>query len=59
MVAWLLATFTQWFRGYRYRLALGLIAIPIVFSLIRRSGLMVFALYRLLFGAMLIGLGLL
>jgi hypothetical protein len=29
LVAWLLATFTQWFRGYRYRLALGLIAFPL------------------------------
>ena len=29
LVAWLLATFTQWFRGYRYRLALGLVAFPL------------------------------
>jgi hypothetical protein len=29
LVAWLLATFTQWFRDYRYRLTLGLIAIPL------------------------------
>src|ERR1700721_1367099 len=29
LVAWLLATFTQWFRVYRYRLALGLIAFPL------------------------------
>jgi hypothetical protein len=29
LVAWLLATFTPWFRGYRYRLALGLIAFPL------------------------------
>ena len=27
--AWLLATFTQWFRGYRYRVSLGLIAFPL------------------------------
>jgi hypothetical protein len=27
--AWLLATFTQWFRGYRYRVTLGLIAFPL------------------------------
>jgi hypothetical protein len=27
--AWLLATFTQWFRGYRYRITLGLIAFPL------------------------------
>ncbi len=36
-----------------------LIALPIAFSLIRRAGLLPFALYRLLFGAMLVGLGLL
>jgi hypothetical protein len=29
LVAWLLATFTQWFRGYRYRVSLGLIAFPL------------------------------
>ena len=29
LAAWLLATFTQWFRGYRYRLTLGLIAFPL------------------------------
>jgi hypothetical protein len=29
LVAWLLATFTQWFRGYRYRLTFGLIAFPL------------------------------
>ena len=29
LVAWLLATFTQWFRGYRYRVTLGLIAFPL------------------------------
>ena len=27
--AWLLATFTQFFRGYRYRVSLGLIAFPL------------------------------
>jgi undecaprenyl-diphosphatase len=36
-----------------------LIALPVAFSLIKRSGLLVFALYRLLFGLALIGLGLL
>jgi hypothetical protein len=35
LVAWLLATFTQWVRGYRYRVTLGLIAFPL-------SGLMGF-----------------
>jgi undecaprenyl-diphosphatase len=40
-------------------LALVLLALPIAFALMRRSGLLPFALYRLLFGAMLIGLGLL
>ena len=39
--------------------ALVLVALPIAFSLIRRAGLMAFVLYRLLFGAMLLGLGLL
>ncbi len=29
LVAWLLATFTQWLRGYRYRVTLGLIAFPL------------------------------
>jgi hypothetical protein len=29
LIAWLLATFTQLFRGYRYRLTLGLIAFPL------------------------------
>jgi hypothetical protein len=29
LVTWLLATFTQWFRGYRYRVSLGLIAFPL------------------------------
>jgi len=29
LVAWLLATLTQWFRGYRYRVSLGLIAFPL------------------------------
>jgi hypothetical protein len=29
LVAWLLATFAQWFRDYRYRLTLGLIAFPL------------------------------
>src|ERR1700727_786521 len=29
LVAWLLGTFTLWFRGYRYRLGLGLIAFPL------------------------------
>jgi hypothetical protein len=29
LAAWLLATFTQWFRGYRYRVTLGLIAFPL------------------------------
>ncbi len=36
-----------------------LVALPIAFSLIRRAGLLPFALYRLLFGAILLGLGLL
>ena len=27
--AWLLATFTPWLRGYRYRITLGLIAFPL------------------------------
>lgn len=51
--------------GFSDLLALGLsfllvmIALPIAFSLIRRAGLLPFALYRLLFGAMLVGLGLL
>ncbi len=51
--------------GYSDLLALGLsfalvfIALPIAFSLIRRAGLLPFALYRLLFGALLLGLGLL
>jgi hypothetical protein len=35
LIAWLLGTFTQWLRGYRYRVALGLIAFPL-------SGLMGF-----------------
>jgi hypothetical protein len=35
LIAWLLATFTQFLRGYRYRVALGLIAFPL-------SGLMGF-----------------
>jgi undecaprenyl-diphosphatase len=39
--------------------ALVLLALPIAFALIRRSGLLPFVLYRLLFGALLIGLGLL
>ncbi len=39
--------------------ALVLVALPIAFALIRRAGLLPFAIYRLLFGAMLIGLGLL
>lgn len=39
--------------------ALTLLMLPIAFSLIRRAGLLPFALYRLLFGAILIGLGLL
>jgi hypothetical protein len=38
---------------------LTLIALPIAFSLIRRAGLLPFALYRLVFGVILIGLGLL
>jgi hypothetical protein len=29
LIAWLLATFTQVFRGYRYRVTLGLIAFPL------------------------------
>src|ERR1700748_3871824 len=29
LIAWLLATFTQFFRGYRYRVSLGLIAFPL------------------------------
>src|SRR5882757_9695387 len=29
LAAWLLATFTQWLRGYRYRVTLGLIAFPL------------------------------
>jgi uncharacterized membrane protein len=29
LIAWLLATFTQFFRGYRYRVTLGLIAFPL------------------------------
>ena len=29
LAAWLLATFTQWFRGYRYRVTFGLIAFPL------------------------------
>jgi len=51
--------------GYSDLLALGLsfvlvlVALPIAFALIRRAGLMPFAFYRLLFGAMLLGLGLL
>lgn len=36
-----------------------LVALPIAFSLIRRAGLTAFALYRLVFSAMLVGLGLL
>jgi len=36
-----------------------LLALPIAFSLIRRAGLLPFALYRLLFGVILVGLGLL
>jgi hypothetical protein len=35
LAAWLLATFTQFLRGYRYRVGLGLIAFPL-------SGLMGF-----------------
>jgi len=35
LTAWLLATFTQFLRGYRYRVSLGLIAFPL-------SGLMGF-----------------
>ena len=35
LAAWLLATFTQFLRGYRYRVSLGLIAFPL-------SGLMGF-----------------
>jgi undecaprenyl-diphosphatase len=38
---------------------LSLLALPVAFSLIRRAGLLPFALYRLLFGLILIGLGLL
>ena len=29
LAAWLLATFTQFLRGYRYRVSLGLIAFPL------------------------------
>jgi hypothetical protein len=29
LTAWLLATFTQFLRGYRYRVSLGLIALPL------------------------------
>ena len=29
LIAWLLATFTQSFRGYRYRVTFGLIAFPL------------------------------
>jgi hypothetical protein len=29
LAAWLVATFTQWLRGYRYRATLGLIAFPL------------------------------
>jgi hypothetical protein len=29
LAAWLLATFTQWLRGYRYRVTFGLIALPL------------------------------
>jgi hypothetical protein len=29
LIAWLLATFTQFLRGYRYRVSLGLIAFPL------------------------------
>ncbi len=29
LIAWLLATFTQFLRGYRYRVTLGLIAFPL------------------------------
>ncbi len=36
-----------------------LIALPVAFALIRRAGLLPFSIYRLLFGAMLVGLGLL
>jgi undecaprenyl-diphosphatase len=39
--------------------ALVLVALPVAFSVLRRSGLLPFALYRMLFGAILIGLGLL
>lgn len=35
LIAWLLATYTQYLRGYRYRVSLGLIAFPL-------SGLMGF-----------------
>lgn len=51
--------------GFSDLLALGLsfglvlVALPIAFSLIRRAGLTAFALYRLVFGAILVGLGLL
>lgn len=38
---------------------LALLALPIAFALMRRSGLLPFALYRLVFGAVLIGLGML
>lgn len=36
-----------------------LVALPVTFALIRRGGLLPFALYRLVFGAVLVGLGLL
>ena len=39
--------------------ALVMVALPVAFALIRRAGLLPFALYRLLFGALLAGLGLL
>jgi len=29
LAAWLLATFTDWLRGYRYRVTFGLIAFPL------------------------------
>lgn len=29
LIAWLLATFTQFLRGYRYRVSLGVIAFPL------------------------------
>jgi undecaprenyl-diphosphatase len=38
---------------------LTILALPVAFSLIRRAGLLPFALYRLVFGAILAGLGLL